>query len=203
MKWLSHASPLLLTSLLLACEDGRPDPLAPSAIRAGKATVLEVTGGMASGHADVSGVPIGSISRFDETISFTARSTGDFPLATGRVEFHGFSIPGLENPSGDKWTVHAEVTCLAIVGNQAWVGARMIRWVYNGEEWLWRRGGPMIFRVVDAGEGADATDQASLAYFPVPSIPGPVADDMSFCNTRPNFPILRTELRGNIQVKPE
>ena len=123
------------------------------------------------------------------------------PLATGQVEFHGFSIPGVQFPSGDAWTIHAEVTCLAIVGNQAWVGARMIRWVYNGEEWLWRRGGSMILRVVDGGEGAGATDQSSLAFFPPPGFP--VADDMSFCNTRPNFPILRTELRGNIQVKPE
>jgi hypothetical protein len=150
---------------------------------------LSGSGGKASGYADVHGTPVQNVK--DETYSFTAVWTDAPPLAKGQVEVH------LLRFTGQEVSVHAEVTCLSIVGNDAWVGSRVRRYVLDRQEIPERAGWPMIFRVRDLGEGEGAIDLASLVFF----FPGGDGD-LGYCNTIPDFPILRESSAGNIQVKP-
>jgi hypothetical protein len=185
-----HIAMLLLAAV--ACDGPAGAPVAPNpassaAGLSADASTLRVSGGSASGHADVHGTPVQGIQ--DERYSFTARSTDVFPLAKGQVEVH------FRRFTGEEGTVHAEVTCLSVVDNQAWVGSRVTKFVFEGQEEPERLGTPMIFRVLDVGEGKGATDLASLVFFP------PAGGDLAHCTTHPNFPILRES--GNIQVKPE
>jgi hypothetical protein len=148
---------------------------------------------MASGHAEVHATPVQNLR--DETYSFTARARGLAPSAAGQVEVHALQF------TGEQFSVHADVTCISVVGNQAWVGARVTRFVADGQELTGRVGEPMVFRVVDAGEGRGAADLASLVFFAAPG--RPVESDLSYCDTRPEFPILRASAKGNLQVKGE
>jgi hypothetical protein len=160
----------------------------PAGASADVSTLL-ATGGRASGRADIQGTPVQNVR--DQTYSFGALSTSAFPLAKGQVEVHFVRF------TGEEITVHAEVTCLSVLGNQAWVGSRVRRFVLGGEELPGQVGRPMIFRVQDMGEGHGTIDLASLVFFPPPG------GDLAHCTTRPAFPILRPSANGNIQVKPE
>ena len=113
-------------------------------------------------------------------------------LAKGQVEVH------LLRFTGQEVMVHADVTCISIAGNQAWVGSRVTRFVQDQEEIPSFVNRSMIFRVQDFGEGGGITDLASLVFFPTPS----AGADVTHCNTQPAFPILRESTSGNIQVKP-
>jgi len=152
------------------------------------ASGVEPTGGGASGHVEVQGTPTQNVR--DQKYSFNALSTGDLSQARGQVEVHYIRF------TGEEIMVHAEVTCLSVVGDQAWVGSRRTRVVVDGQEVPEAVGLPMIFRVRDLGEGNDATDLASLVFFP------PAGGDLAHCTTRPNFPILRQSAVGNVQVRP-
>ena len=192
----SNLTSLALTSgvcvVLLACDERARAPLAPDRVSSPGSPSLAVAasrssgGEEASGHADIQGTtPQG----FDDQIySFTAVSTGEFPLAKGQVQAD-FLL------AGRRFNVHARVTCLSIVENQAWVGSRVRRFVIDGEEQPDRVGGPMRFRVQDMGEGHGDVDLAAFVVFGT-------ADDLEYCNTRPDFPVMRESIHGNIQVKP-
>jgi hypothetical protein len=174
-----------LCAVVLACDGPAVEPVAPSPA---EASVLLTTGWKASGHPVVQGTPVQNVQ--NQRYSFTAISTDASSAAKGQVEVHYVRF------TGEEIMVHANVTCLSVMGEQAWVGAEVSRLVFNGAEMPDRVGIPMIFRVVDVGEGEDATDLASLVFFPPPG------GDIAHCTTRPDFPILR-ESTGNIQVKPE
>ena len=152
-------------------------------------SALLATGGRAGGHADLHGTPVQNVR--DQTYSFTAVSAGAPPLAKGQVEVH------LLRFTGEELTVHAQVTCVSVVADQAWVGSQVTRLVVDGQDVPEFVGRPMIFRVRDLGEGNGATDLASLVFFGVPA-----GGDLAHCNARPDFPILRESTSGNIQVKP-
>jgi hypothetical protein len=143
----------------------------------------------ASGLVNVHGTPVQNI--VEQRYSFTAISTDAFTTSKGQVEVHDVRF------TGDEVTVQADVTCLAVLGQQAWVGAEIRRLTFNGQEVPDRTGRPMIFRVLDTGEGQQGVDLASLVFFP------PAGGDLAHCATRPDFPILRESRTGNIQVKPE
>ena len=85
-------------------------------------------------------------------------------------------------------TVHAEVNCLAIVGNEAWIGGTITRSSNPAQVGL---GLDILFRVQDSGEGdtspPDMTSQ--LVWGAVPS-----------CNTMPPLGLI-TWTNGNVQVK--
>jgi len=173
---------------VLACrEPGAPLPLLADV--EGTAGELLGSGGKAGGRADVHGTPVQNV--LDETYSFTAVSTDAPPFAKGEVEVH------LLRFTGQELVVHAEVTCVSIVGNEAWVGSRVRRFSVNREEVPQLVDRPMIFRVRDVGEGEGTVDLASLVFFP-PTAEG----DLEHCNARPDFPILRESGTGNIQVNP-
>jgi hypothetical protein len=148
---------------------------------------LTLTGGRASGHADIFATPRQNV--VEQAYSFTAVSDGAFPAAKGQFEGHGLRF------SGETVDVHADVTCVAIVGNQAWVGARITRATVDHVDVPNAAGTPLTFRVQDNGEGANI-DAASLWF--VAS-----ASDIGFCNTRPIANGLRTSVDGNLQVRPQ
>lgn len=177
----------------LAC-DGRPDgPLSPAPPSvAGRSMAANVDLGAAlrdraSGYADIHGTTVQGIK--DETYTFTAVSRGTAPSATGKVEVRALRFTNV------KRSASADVTCLSIVGNVAWVGSVVRRMIVDGEEDVAFAGRPMIFRVQDVGEGT-SNDFASLVFFPG------AGGDLTHCNTRPAFPILRESSNGIIQVQP-
>jgi hypothetical protein len=143
-----------LCAVGLACDEPAFELAAPSLAE----TSLLTTGWKASGHPVVHGTPVQNV--LDQRYSFIAISTDASSTAKGQVEVHYVRFTGQE------LTVHADVTCLSVVGQQAWVGAEITRLVVDGAEVPDRVGAPMIFRVVDVGEGEDATDLASLVSFP-------------------------------------
>jgi hypothetical protein len=190
---------LILLSLslsMLACDQPATGPavegvpqLATDAATDQPSDVL-VTGGRASGHVAVQGINVGVQ---DQRYSFTAISAGAFPSAKGQVEVHYVRL------TGEEIRVHADVTCLSIEGNQAWIGSQTTRYISNGEEVPERTGIPMVFRVVDLGERENATELASLVLFHLV----PDGQDIAHCTSRIDFPILRTSTTGNIQVNAE
>lgn len=167
---------------------GMGDPAA-AAVGAGDESAARASGGKASGHADLHGTSVQNVR--DESYSFTALPAGDVPRAKGQVEAHFVRF------TGETIALHAAVTCLSVVGDQAWVGARVTRFTIDEVPQPAAVGIPMIFRVRDLGEGAEAADVASLLFFP------PTGDELAHCATRPAFPILRESASGNIQVKPD
>ena len=177
-------------TLVLGCGGSERNPVAP--VGASPApTVLTSMGAVgtgASGNAAIHGTTVQGVK--DEMFSFTALSTGSAFAAKGQVAVHFLTFTNSEV------TVHAEVTCVSVVGNQAWVGSRITQFARDGEAVPARVGRPMIFSVMDVGEGGGATDLASLVFFPSAS-----AGDFEFCNTRPAVPVLRPSENGNIQVK--
>jgi hypothetical protein len=172
--------------LSLSC-DKTPEPLGPERGSTSDVTALMAMGGTATGHAVVQGTPVQNV--LDQRYSFSAVSTDVFPTAMGQVDVHYVRFTGQE------LRVHADVTCLSVVGDQAWVGAEISRLVVDGAALPDFVGAPMIFRVLDVGEDENATDLASLVSFPGPG------GDIAHCTTRPDFPILRESTIGNIQVQ--
>jgi hypothetical protein len=150
---------------------------------------LVASGGMASGHAAIHGTTVQGIR--DERYSFTAISTTPFPQAKGEVDVHLLTFSNLTVD------VHAEVVCMSVVGNQAWIGTHVTHYTVDGQAVPSRLGGPMIFRVLDVGEGEGSTDVASLVFFPA------AGGELSHCGSHPAFPLLRESTIGNIQVRPE
>jgi hypothetical protein len=146
-----------------------------------------VIGGRASGHASIQATPVQNVR--DESYSFTAAPRGEPPFARGQVQVH------LVRFTGEEVRVHSEVTCTSVAGKQAWVGARVTRFTINNEQVPVDLS--MIFRVEDNGDNATAVDLASLVFFGEPGL------DLTHCNTRQQFPVLRATTAGNIQVKEE
>lgn len=147
---------------------------------------LTLTGGRASGHADVFATPRQNV--VEQSYSFTAVSDGAFPAAKGQFEGHSLRF------TGEEVNVHADVTCVAIVGNQAWIGARVTSATVDHVDVPNVAGTPLAFRVQDNGEGTNI-DVASLWAL--------IASDITFCNTRPTTNALRPSVDGNIQVQPQ
>jgi hypothetical protein len=140
-------------------------------------TEQAATGGRATGNADIT---VGSVG---EKISFSALSTGTFPDAKGQTEVHIRSELGLTD-------VHADVDCLAILGNNAWVSGPVRKFRRNGEDIPLLPGFQMLFRVQDNGDGGATVDEASLivARFAV-----------QVCRNRGPLPLVPSD-NGNIQV---
>jgi hypothetical protein len=180
-----RSAPSEITNSLLsgfsAIEEGVDE--APSAFAT---ATLSPTGGIASGHADIFATPKQNV--VEQTYSFTAVSAGALPAARGEFEGHGLRF------TGETVNIHADVTCMTIVGSQAWIGARITRATVDGEEVAGAAGTPLTFSVFDGGETAAVADSASLWFVASPS-------DIGFCNTRPTGNRYRASAIGNIQVR--
>jgi hypothetical protein len=186
------ASSLLcgVSALVLACDGSARDPVAPRNVVSTLTapTSIGASGASASGYAEIHGTTVQGIK--DEIYSFTALSTGSGFAAMGQVAVHFLTFTNSEV------TVHAEVTCVSVAGNQAWVGSRVTRFMRDGEAVPARVGQSMVFTVMDVGEDESATDLASLVFFGSDG-------DLAFCNTRPAVPLLRQSTNGGIQVRSE
>lgn len=96
-----------------------------------------------------------------EQYSFDALSTGAFPNAKGRLE-------GTIARSTSFQDLHADVDCLAISGNQAWVSGPITMLVVNGVPEP-PAGRYVVWRVQDNGEGANSPpDLGSVLYVGFP-----------------------------------
>ena len=147
-------------------------------VAAGVETERAATGGRATGHADITSGVRG------QKYSFSALSTGDFPNAKGQSEGH------ITGPLG-RGIVHANVDCLAILGNEAWVSGPVTKFRFNGQDLLPDFPGiQVLFRVQDNGEGGTTVDMASL---------GVGIFGAQVCRLMPLLPLLPSD-DGNIQV---
>jgi hypothetical protein len=112
------------------------------------------------------------------TFAFTAKNRAD-GTTQGQYQVDNRDVSGSRE--------HGTVTCLEVVGNEAWIGG-----VITASSIAGREGTPRVFRVVDRGEGSgDPPDQAS---------PLIVGDATVTCHVRPFIPLENLE-GGNIQVR--
>jgi hypothetical protein len=144
-----------------------------------------VTGGSANGHFELISPALGIA---NEKYSFTAKTT-TFPLAKGQMEVHAVQANNVT------FEVHSEVTCMSVVGNQAYVGGRAKKVVINNVQQPGLEGITTIWRVQDNGEGAnDPPDLGSLIFF--------FANEQAHCLLRFQLP-MTPSASGNIQVRAE
>lgn len=165
-------------ALLASCDSPVELPtgsaLDPRLDRASASPVHQVRGG---GKLDVS--------NFDpalppETYAFTASVDGDGNVS-GQMQIR-FSDPLA--------TVHADVTCLAVSGSDAWLGIVVTR---TDDATLMPVGTQRWVRVQDNGEGASA-EPDRMGFF----LPGGGA---ARCNERRPVGMPFAWLHGNIQVR--
>ena len=146
----------------------------------------------ATGHVEIHGVLPTPIQ--DERISFSAISTGNGVAATGQVQLHASRYIGAD------FLMHAEVTCLSVVGNEAWIGA-IVRKLEIKDPAVTPPpfvGTPAVFVVKDNGEGDGVVDEAALIFFPFTA-----GADIEHCEQRPvltGLRALRPSTHGNVRV---
>jgi hypothetical protein len=86
-----------------------------------------------------------------------------------------------------------DVTCLAVVGNQAWIGGR----IASTNDPTVRVGSISYFYAIDNGEGSGASpDVVSLAR-----INDAEGRDIEFCTTRPTLLPPRLVQMGDVQIR--
>lgn len=112
------------------------------------------TGGRASGHFELA-QPFFSIQA--EQYSFVALSTGAFPNAKGELEAKITRSTLFQD-------LHAEVDCLAISGNQAWVSGPIKRLLFNGVPQP-TANRYVVWRVQDNGEGSNSPPDLGSVLF--------------------------------------
>ena len=123
----------------------------------------------------------------NRTFSFTARihADGSVDGQWQRITHNG--LPGQSRS-------HGEITCLTIIGNQAWLGGFKTLSTSGGVE---PPNNGVVWRVIDNGQGRNApADQMSGQGVNRP--PGNVA---SYCAAAPIGGILFDLTAGNIQVR--
>ena len=114
------------------------------------------------------------------TYAFHAMTTKDGGVR-GTVELHFSSAPV---------TVHGNVTCLSVDGNQAWLGAVITR--SDAGEGNFDVGGEIVWRAVDNGQGSNADPDL------VSSFSGRFTAD--FCETQFDSNV-RDWSNGNVQIR--
>ena len=120
------------------------------------------------------------------TFSFAARQNADGTASGHFSLLLTEPVFGSENPSVTQ--LQAEVTCMTVQGNVAWIGG-VVRGASN-PEWVGRETG---WAVQDYREGPDSYDRFSLMDVPAEGL----ADRM--CNERYRWPNVLVD-QGNIQI---
>ena len=163
--------------------DGSPTTVlppdgSPSFATSGNAPVHSVSGG---GKVDLSSF---SQSAGIETYGFHASIDGNGEV-TGEFQATWDDLPAV--------TFHADVTCLAVAGNDAWIGAVVTQ---THDPAAWPVGTEGVIHVQDNGQGANAPDHDQLGFWGL--------INASFCETMPEFTpfdILFPWIHGNLQVR--
>ncbi len=186
------AAALMLGAVLAGCDQPTgPDLAAPDAGMPASTELQAAIGGRASGHVGFD-TPLGGIA--SEHYSFTALQTAPSGFAAdGAYQLHLTTVSGNNNKA------QGRVICVAVIGNQARVAARVER--------LWIAGVPRdpneffatplhnIWTVTDGGEGDGTTDTASLMFFT--DAPGAALHcEVGGVSNNPQRPIDE----GNVQV---
>jgi hypothetical protein len=177
MREIPRWTTILCAAVLAGCDSGlEPTATRPTALplfSQGSGPVVQSATG--AGHFTVGGEL--------RTFSFTALKYADGTVQ-GEYEL-------LSRLTGTR--IHGDVTCLSVVGNQAWIGG--VQEHSNNPAIL--PGGENGFRVADNGEGAnDPPDQMSLMF-----VNGAPGFAQAYCNARPPAPPLNPIEAGNIQVR--
>ncbi|HKJ03866.1 MAG TPA: hypothetical protein VJ997_15475 [Longimicrobiales bacterium] len=168
------------TGLLAACSEGStPLDVSPSFARSANAPVHKVSGG---GKVDFT--IVGRPDSGMETYGFNASVDGNGDV---KGEFQAtFSSPDV--------TFHADVTCLAVDGNNAWLGVVVTQ---THDEDAFPVGTPGVIRVQDNGEGNNATGPDQLGYW----VLNGNAAACGAMRTDGVFGVLFPWIHGNAQVK--
>ena len=174
----------LLTILLVAsgacAREGPESTLGPDLAASPNAPVHMVTGG---GQVDIASTYAG----FDEsTISFTAMVDAN-GNAQGQLQAT-FSFPFEEK-------VHMELACLAVEGNEAWIGGTVTKSHPRGA-WL---GQVFIVRFQDNGEGGGSPPDR-MSHFRGGGAIGPNRC-LNQPTGSPEFDLLFPYVSGNVVVK--
>ena len=152
------------------------------------------TGGRASGRADV--VRQFAISVAEEKYSFVGLSTEPSPgnPFAAKGEFSAQRIITFR-ATGDvtRQTIHADINCLRIMGNNAVASGPMERFIVNGRTVTFPFPIQVVFQVRDMGEGPDAS-------FDLASAPVLTSFSAAPACTVFNLPMLVSR-DGNIQVE--
>ena len=118
-----------------------------------------------------------------QTFSFNAKANGD-GTADGWFNYH-------ELDDGAPFTANGPVTCLTVIGNDAWIGAVIDNSndpTYDGLGAWWH--------VTDNGEGAGTAPDITT-FMGV----GSLADTQAFCDNHPAYRHPFPIDNGNIQVR--
>lgn len=181
MRRMSSSLLPLLCLAVIGCDEAPTEISEPGfgpAFAAGSATVLHSVRG--SGHIDQ-----GDDDR--RVFSFSAREAADGSVSGQFSLLITESVLGSTNPSITR--LQAEVTCMSVAGDVAWVGG-VVRNASN-PDWIGLETG---WAVQDNGEGSNGFDAISLM-----NVPGPAGLAESVCQSRtrvPNFDVQN----GNVQV---
>lgn len=122
------------------------------------------------------------------TFSFNGTSKAD---GTARGRFH-FRIHDAQGEGSRIW---GDITCLTIEGNQAWLAGYVTK--AGNPNHVGRAHG---FRVVDNGQGQNATPDQITVTWPGTSDPTFVQPD-EYCENKPSQ-TLHTVESGNVQIHP-
>ena len=134
--------------------------------------------------------------RTKRKFSFTAREHADGTFS-GQFQLNIMGLVGFfgsENPAITRF-LHAEVLCLSVEGNEAWIGG-----VIRSSSIPGNIGKETGFRVRDNGQGKSAPpDEISGTTFPLPDLfpPGHAA---AWCEDQPLRGLLEV-VQGNLQVR--
>ena len=105
----SPRTPLMSAGVLLTLScDSTPESLSSVTAVTVESAALSGMRANASGHPVVQGTPVQNV--LDQRYSFSAVSADPFPTAMGQVDVHYVRF------TGEELTVHADVTCLSVVG---------------------------------------------------------------------------------------
>ena len=184
----TRSSVLLALSIILAgCGGDRP-VLGPEA-----ADAPALAAGGVAARLTGSGTHVRTGTTGDEltTFAFSAVRQADGTTA-GQWQYH-FRLNG--------FSMHGDVSCLSVAGNEAWVGGKVTKVVSDEPAFHELLGVDMWWRSRDHGQGVGAAPDSTtgLGF----AFPGSVITAESWCRDQPASLILREVAAGNIQLSGE
>ena len=178
---------------VVACTDTPTDPVAVETdsepqLAQGRRVVHSATGSGLFTH------PSAVFNDQLRVFSFTAVEYDDGTFS-GQFQLEIMeSAVGSTNPAITRW-LQAEVTCVTVIGNEAWIGG-----VIRNSSIPFNVGKETRFRVEDNGQGANSPPDRMTT---TTGIPQPVGSGhaQAWCTNTPQARVLNPVARGNLQVR--
>jgi hypothetical protein len=120
----------------------------------------------------------------DEKYSYVAVTNSGYPGTKGALAWRAVD-------AGATLEILADLDCLVIVGNEAWLSGPIRKFTFNGEPQPATR--HVRFRVIDNGQGNKAAPDAASGMF---------FSDPQGCQQRPPFPTY-TSSTNRVMLPPE